>query len=377
MSIITSTLYDCYDYIIGLSRTECTCSDPKENFTLDYNTSYSGLFIDELQPLSVLAGLEKCEQDVWDVMDRSRENAIKTFVSDASREMIKFNQVRVQPWTGVLGRRTNTRDRALTTTHAGVHIYCKKIVGGSFTIKKFYTAFNFTGNVTVNVVDNLGNTWGTYVLNTTADTWVENDITDLELPLSSIHVDNVEYFIYYTRGANQPRNNDLCCNCKNALTFNPNRPCYLRGHDDAYRWADSIMVGGFDTSDITKFEDITFNYGGSNYMNGLNIEADMNCDFGLGLCDDDLNFESDPLAIATAYAILYKSAEYLADHIFSNKDLSYAKLVGRENLATEQASWILKYKEHIEYIGMNTDVTKTDCLTCKDNLQINKGTIFS
>lgn len=377
MSIIVSDLYDCYNYIIGLSRTECTCLDPKENFTLDYNTSYSGLFIDELQPLGVLAGLENCETDVWDAMNRARENAIKTFVSDASRELLKYAQLRVQPWTGVMGRRTNTRDRSLTTTHAGVHIYCKKIVGGSMTLKKFYTAFNFTGTVGVTIVDNIGTTWGTYTLNTTADTWVENDITDLELPLWNDLVDNVEYFIYYTRGANQPRNNDLCCNCKNALTFNPNRPCYLRGHEDAYRWADSIMVGGFDTSDITKFQDITFNYGGGNYMNGLNIEADIDCNYGTVFCDTALNFESDPLAISTAYAILYKSAEYLADWIFSGKNMSYAKLVNRENLATEQAGWIAKYKEHIEYIALNTDITKIDCLSCKDNIQINKGTILS
>lgn len=377
MSIIASTLYDCYDYIIGLSRTDCTCEDPKGDFLLDYNTSYSGLFIDELEPLSVLAGLENCEDDVWEIMDRARENAVKTFVSDASREVIKNAKLRVQPWTGVIGRRTNTRDRALTTTYAGVHIYCKKIVGGNITLKKFYTAFNFTGNVTVTVVDNLGTTWGSYVLVATEDTWVENDITDLELPLWNDLVDNVEYFIYYTRGANQPRNNDLCCNCKNALTFNPNRPCYIRGHEDAYRWADSIMVGGFDTSDISRFDDITFNYGGSNFMNGLNIEADMNCDFGMGLCDTAMNFESDPLAIATALAIQYKSAEILADWIESSPNMDYSKMVNREKLAKEQLVWIVKYTELIEYIGLNTDITKTDCLACKDNIQINKGTIFS
>lgn len=377
MSIIAQTLYDCYDYIIGLSRTECTCLDPKENFTLDYNTSYSGLYVDELQPLGGLTGLEDCEQDVWDAMNRARENAIKTFVSDASRELLKYSKVRVQPWTGVIGRRTNTRDRSLTTTYAGVHIYCKKIVGGSITIKKLHTAFNFTGTVDVTIVDNLGNNWGTYTLNTTADTWVENDITDLELPLSSIYVDNVEYFLYYTRGVNQPRNNDLCCNCKNSLRFCPNRPYYINGHEDAYRWADSVMVGGFDTSDISKFQDITFNYGGGNYMNGLNIEADINCDFGTVFCRDEMNYESDPLAISTAYAVQYKTAEYLADWIFLGTNMSRAKLVNRESLATEQAGWIAKYKELIEYIALNTDINKTDCLSCKDNIQINKGTILS
>jgi len=377
MSIISISLYDCYDYIIGLSRTECTCDDPKGDFELDFNTSYSGLYMDELQPLSILNSLENCESDVWDIMNRARENAIKNFVSDGTRELLKHNKVRAQPYGGVVGRRTNTKDRSLTTTYAGVHLMCKRIVGGNITIKKFYTAFNFTGTVTVTVVDNLGVTHGTYVLNVTEDTWVENDISDLTLPLWNDLVDHVEYFIYYTRGANQPRNNDLCCNCHKSMLFSANRPYYLRGHNDAYRWAESVMVGGFDTGDISRFDDVTYNYGGGNYLNGLSFDVDVNCDLGKVLCKNSLNFESDPLAIATAYAVLYKAAEILADHIFAYPQMSYAKLVSRENLATEQASWIKKYQEMIEYIGLETDITKTDCLECKDDLKIEKGTIFS
>jgi len=377
MSIIPITLYDCYDYIIGLSRTECDCWDPKENFTLDFNTSYSGLYMDELWPLRSLASLEKCEQDVWDAMNQSRENAIKYFVSDASRELLKHNELRVQPYTGVIGRRRNTADRSISNTYAGVHIVCKKIVGGQLTLKKIYTAFNFTGVVSVTVADNIGNTYGPYTLNTTADTWVENDITDLELPLWSDLVDNLEYFVYYTIGANQPRNNEICGDCPKSLLFCSNRPTYLLGHSDPYKWADSVMVGGFTTDDITEFDDITKDYGGNNFLNGLNLEVDIDCDFGLGLCKDSLNFLSDPLAIATAKAVLYKSGELLADLIFGSPNMSYTKLINRESLMKEQALWVEKYTELIEYIGLNTDITKTDCLKCKDNTPIRKGTIYS
>jgi len=377
MSIINIDLYDCYDYIIGLSRTECTCEDPKGDFTLDFNTSYSGLYIDELEPLNILASLEYCEDDVWEILDRARENAIKNFVSDGTRELLKQNKLRTQPYTGVIGRRTNTSDRALSTTYAGIHIICKRIVGGQLTLKKIYTAFNFTGTVTVTVADNLGTTWGTYVLNTTEDAWNENDITDLELPLWNDLVDNVEYFIYYTRGANQPRNNDLCCNCAKRLTFNANRPYYVYGHTDAYRWAESFMVGGFDTDDISRFQEVTFDYGGSDFMNGLSLEVDVDCDIGLALCKDSMNFMSDPLAIATAYAVLYKAAELLGNRLLNTKEQNYTKLVNRENLSREMLVWAAKYSELIEYIGKNTDIKKTDCLQCKDNLRIEKGTIFS
>jgi len=376
MSIISIDLYDCYDYVIGLSRTECECWNPKGDSSLDFNTSYSGLYLDELQPLAILASLEKCEQDVWEAMVKARENAIKIFVSNASRELLKWNELRVQPYTGVIGRRRNTADRSISSTYAGVHLICKKIVGGQLTLKKIYTAFNFTGTVSVVVADNIGNAYGPYTLNTTEDTWVENDITDLELPMWSDLVDNIEYFIYYTVGANQPRKNEICGDCPKSLMFCANKPYYTLGHTDPYRWADSVMVGGFTTDNIADFDDITADYGGNNFLNGLNLEVDIDCDFGLTLCKDSLNFMSDPLAIATAEAILYKSAELLVDAIVASPNMSYAKLVNRDSIMKEQALWVEKYKELIEYIGENTDIKKTDCLKCKDNLKITKGTIL-
>jgi hypothetical protein len=190
-------------------------------------------------------------------------------------------------------------------------------------------------------------------------------------------VDNLEYFIYYTLGANQPRNNEICDDCPTSLFFCANRPTYQIGHSDPYKWADSVMVGGFTTDDITGFDDITADYGGNNLLNGLNLEVDIDCDFGLGLCKDSLNFLSDPLAISTAKAILYKSGELLADLIFGSPQMSYTKLVNREALAKEQALWVVKYDELIKYIGLNTDITKTDCLKCRDNTPIRKGTIYS
>lgn len=396
MSLIPISIYDCYDYIVGLSRTECTCQDPKGDFSLDYNTSYSGLYIDELEPLNVLSGLERCEDDVWEIMDRARENAIKSFVSDATRELLKNNQLRAQPYSGVIGRRTNTQDRSLSTTYAGVHIVCKRIVGGQLTINNLDLCFNYTGNIAIYLLDNLDNTTiANSIWNNTAavteDTWTRipvqtipapgEDPEDLVLPLWDDRVDNVEYFLIYQRtqfdASGQPRNNDLCDRNNRVLCFCPNRPTYLYGHNDAYRWADSIMVGGFDTNNISRFDDITYNYGGSNYMNGINLDISIDCDIGLVLCKDSLNFLSDPLAIATAEAVQMKAAETLAMWILNSKEMTFAKLINRENLSREMLVWAAKYSERIEYIGLNTDITKTDCLQCKDNLQINKGTIFS
>ena len=136
------------------------------------------------------------------------------------------------------------------------------------------------------------------------------------------------------------------------------------------------MVGGFDTSDISAFTNINTRYGGYNYLNGLSLEIDVDCNYGMALCRDALNFQSDPLAIAIAFAVRYKAAEYLADWIFSSTKMDFTKLINRQNLATEVAGWIAKYDELIEYIAQNTNITNTDCLNCKDRDRIVKGTIL-
>ena len=58
---------DCYDYIIGLSQTECS-----DCYTIpsDADVSNSGLYIDELESLRMLTSLENCEKgtDVFDIV---------------------------------------------------------------------------------------------------------------------------------------------------------------------------------------------------------------------------------------------------------------------------------------------------------------------
>lgn len=402
MSLIVSTLYDCYDRIIGLSRTECTCQDPKGDFDTSFNESYSGLFIDELEPLNVLAGLENCVDDVWEIMDRARSNAIIEFVNDASRSLIQHNMVRVQPFTGAaVGRMRQDRFKNLATDYAGAHIMCKRIIGGYMTLKKVHLNMAVNGNITIQIRDNVGALYNSGVENgnlvsmnytATPGLWQPFDAEvvpapgetapDVKLKLWSDYVDNLHYYIFYEReqfnAGQQPVDNDLYDRNRKRICFCPNRPTYLMGQNDSYRWAESIMIGGFDTDDVTQFLDQTVDYGGYNNMNGMILEFDFNCDVGMVLCKEDgMNFESDPLAIATAEAIRYKAAELLADMIFAGIEKNYTTMINRENLATEQAEWRKKYMELIDYIGLETDVTKTDCLVCKDNQPINKGTILS
>ena len=367
MSIITSDLYDCYENIIGLSRTECTCEDPKGDFELSYNTSLSGIYLDELAPINMIIGLEGCEKDVWEILNRARENGVKDFVSDAFQVLMKRRKLRQNAWSGILGRRKQTKDRSIQTTYAGVQMFCKSVKSGTVKITKIYTLFNFTGNVTVTVYNNFNENLGSYLLNTVADTLTENDITDLELPLFTQWADNLTYYFTYTLGANQPRDNTLdCSNCNqnmNAPSFIPNRPHFHRSQTETHGWANYLQVGGFETNEL-EFEENS--PGASCYMNGLVFDLELKCNIHELFCIDALDFRTDPLALSIAHAIRIKAAILLANDIFTSK-LNYWNMINREYLANEQKQWEETYKDMLEHIAKKVPLTRNDCWTCDDD----------
>lgn len=372
MSIIPSSRFDCYSYIIGLSRTPVDCYDPKTNHLLDWNTSYSGLYLDELQPLNRIESLEKQSTTVWDLLNRARENGIQQFVRDGQAALMKEYQLRSQPFKGIVGRLKAKKDRAITDTYAGVQFYCKDYKGGILTINSIGTIMNYTGTVDVMVYDNLGTLHETVTLNTTEDTLNLNALTTpIELPLHNDYIDNLRYyFVYKLTGTEQPRNNDLSCNCGNFRpVFNPNIPYYTKSYGGRYGWANYVMVGGSEMDDLD-FDET--DYGASQYMNGLIFDIEVKCHIAGILCYDELDYEADPVAISMAYAVQYAAGINLMEQFFSDPRLNLTKIVDREYIAVRQKEMQEKYDEHIEYIAKTIDINKTDCLTCRNHQHVNR-----
>ncbi len=376
MSIIPSTLYDCYDYVIGLSRTQCDCHDPKVGFELDFNTSLSGLYLDEVHPLNNLAGLENCDnQDIWMIMSLARERAVMNFVADTNALIGKTFQLKYRPYTGVIGRVRHDKDMSLTKTYAGVILRCNPIKSGEMVINAIGTLFNFTGTVNVTIYDNLNTNYGTYTLNTTTDTFVINSLpAPLTLPLYSDYVDILEYYFIYTLGTMQPRNNDLSCNCGSFRpVYNLKFPYYTKRKPAEYGWANYVMVGGVST-DSLDFMNLDLN--GSHYMNGLTLTAEFRCKVGEALCKDELDFVGDPIAGAIAHAVLYRSAYHLADMIFSTGEINRQSLMNHDQLVEYQKEWVTKYNEMVAYIVENLDMSKSDCIECRDRIFIHRAGIL-
>jgi len=375
MSIIYSP-DSCYDYVIGLSRTECDCHDPKTGYELDYNTSLSGLYLDEVHPLNNISGLENCDnQDVWRIMALARERAVNTFIADTNALISKNYQLKYRPFTGVIGRIKHDRDLNLGTTYAGIVFRCNPIKSGVMVINAIGTLMNYTGTLDVTIYDNLNTNHGTYTLNCTADTFVINALpSPLSLDLFSDYVDVLEYYFIYTLGAIQPRNNDLSCNCGSFRpVYSTKFPYYTKPKPKEYGWANYVMVGGVQ-SDSLDFMNLGLS--GSSLMNGLTVTAEFRCKVGEVLCKDELDFIGDPISGAIAHAILYRAAFHLADMIVTTSEINRQSLMNREQLVEYQKEWVTKYNEMITYIVENLDITKSDCIECRDKIFIHRAGIL-
>jgi hypothetical protein len=376
MSIFPSPIGACYDYVIGLSRTECDCYDPKTGYELDYNTSDSGLYLDEVHPLNNIAGLENCDNgDVWRIMANARERAINTFIADTNALISKYYQLKYRPYTGIIGRVKNDKDLTLTNTYAGIIVRCNPIKSGEMVIRAIGTLMNYTGTLDVTIYDNLNTNHGTYTLNCTADTFVLNTLTSpLTLDLFSEYVDVLEYYFIYTIGANQPRNNDLSCMCGSFRpTYSTKFPYYTKAKPKEYGWANYVMVGGVATDDL---DFMNLGLSGSNYLNGLLLSTEFRCKVGEALCKDELDFIGDPISGAIAHAILYGSSYNVADHILTTGEINRPSLMNHEQLVEYQKEWKGKYDEMITYIVENLDLSKSDCIECRDKIFIHRAGIL-
>jgi len=369
---------ECFDYIIGLSRTDCS-----ECYTIpaDAGTSLSNLFIDELESLRSISGLENCErgEDVFQLMSESRDEAILYFMSDIELRLQEMYKLRRNPFKGSIGRVKTTASRALTVGNwAGVRMACADVVSGVLTITNIGTLFESSGTIDLYVYNNLGELEGSYTLNTVANTHTSNPV-NIELPLHADYIDNLEYFFVYVV-AGQPLNN-TADSTKCSLSFNTCNPyseCgvnYYSQTNKQYGWTEWLMAGAFSDSTLNDLDDCSTTT--SSYMNGLTFLVELRCKVNEVLCMDELDFVANPLAMAMAHAIRYKAGELLVNKILLSPNLRRETMINTEALVAARDVWIVKYDKLAEDLTKRIDVTINDCLECRDGQEIILGGIFS
>ena len=367
---------DCFDNIIGLSRTLCSCYD--SNKPADYNTSLSGLYLDELMPLTAFKSLLNCENgnEIWTLLDRSREQAILNFRADANALLLKNYKLKRKPFYGHIGKIKYSDALTITTGDwVGIRIFCADVVSGVLKIKNIGALFSETGSFTLYIYNNMNELVDTVTINTVANTHTSNDIVDIELDLHSDYVENLEYYLIYQKNGLTPKNNIVDCLSCPKYTFDTCNPIFKWSQTNKqYGWAEYCMVGSFKRTDISDLSDLDSITG--DYMYGLTLEVELKCKIAEVWCKDELDFESNPIARAMALAIRFKSGELFLNDVMLSSNINYERLINGEAHNKAREIFAEKYAEMMEYISENVDVYATDCFECKDDLNMGIKTIL-
>jgi hypothetical protein len=348
-----SAIPECLQLAIGLTRVDPDCVD---DYVIDYSTSSSGLYLDELKGIDLLRFSELGgDTDVWQKMDNARNNAIVTFKVDLFREMSKYLEARHHPFSGNIGQ-TKWIGSTLLSNYKGLKIF-SDVNGATIRIRGFNLMLETTETVTLEV-------WTeeeqliTYSLTSQAG---KNKVNTLATPLE-LELDKEYFFIYQSNG--KVLKNKLTCGCGGfKWCYSHEKPCYSRSRDNWTQWMMVAGIVGSDTSDLDSWSQ-------SHYAHGLSIIADTRCNsFGI-ICNDGMDFQNDPISLSVAMAILYKSGEYLLDYILDSNEVNRYTLLSAETIDVNRLFFQSRYAEMVNYIAKEVDYNANDCWRCKDKITV-------
>jgi len=350
------SIYNCFETVIGFSREECECVS---DWDASYSISDSGLYVDELQGMNlrILDSLGNCPY-LWEKMTRARENAINCFKTDIIQEMLKYKEPIRTRFTGEIGGRGFSRI-ITADTYYGLRMY-SDVRGGKYILRGVSLILNTTEAVNLEIYDDYDLLY-TYALTSVAGRPHKTDITALELTL-----DRNYYFLIRPVGV--PYGNKLTCNCGGyKWCFDPDNPCYRKSRDGWTEWA---MIGGVNGSDLSIRDDWDI----CKYANGLILHGNFTCDVFGSLCNEDSDFINNEIDVSIAWAILYKTGEFLTNYIMDTGEVSRYTLLGVEALNENRIYYNKRYAVMMDFIARSVDDERNDCLRCRSPHGVGKRT---
>ena len=355
----------CLQNLVGLSQTPCDCWTDKPE---DYNTSISGLFIDELLPISNFTNLENCEdQDVWTLLDKSREEAMQRMMTDVKQGLFKKFDPAYNYFKGKIGEAKGTVVQNFGNAFAGVCLRCNPLKSGVVRINAVGALFNTTGTKHIYVMNNLGELITEFDITTTANVYVNNTLAAaITLNLYDERTEVTHYYFFYAKETNSPLNNTISCNnCGFTPCWSMGNECWHREpKNNRFVWSKYVQVSGitFNTQDDL----YNVNYGLCNALYGLTLDIDAYCSIDDIFCVDDIVYAANAYYTDMAFAIRYKAAEYAINNNLLSDKLTRANLINRETIMQMQEYWQAEYAKNIAQIVDNIDVSYTSCLKCRD-----------
>lgn len=357
---------DCLDNIIGLSETTCECFP---DAPADYNTSKSGIFLDQLEgmDLKLVEAADECSKGgLWDRMQKSVRNAQLEFESDFLACLQTTYRQRLPNWSGLMGEPKFTTFLNLTTPYAGIRINTWESKGSFLKIKKIGVLVNASVPVTVEIYSNEGG--GTlitsYVINAVANTLTFATITPgpLKLALWNLRTLNLHYYVLLKLdGTFKPLNNKRDCGCGGG-----NKRPWLA-------WFDFTGMKG--NAPLNN----SFNFQNTQEVNGLVLDVETGCEMAQVICggDEPLDFDNDGYAKKMAYAIRFKAGELLLHDLVSSSNINRFTLLDGERVAKYLDYYRTQYSQWIDFLCANSHLEENCCFVCNNQHGLIKSYIRS
>jgi hypothetical protein len=351
----------CFDEIIGLTRKEDICLD---GYLSDYSVSDSGLYIDELQGMSLrILNSTGGNYDIWEKMTNAKENAISAFKVDVMQEIFKTKEPAHKRFIGDIGGKSFTA-KLSGDTYQGLRMY-SDIYGGSYTLRGFTFILDTTEAITLKIFTGEDDETGANPIYTIVHNSVGTDlmslagrpkynaITPIELPLIG------DYYFLIENATGVPYNNKLTCNCGgHKWCFNPEHPCYNHSRD---KWTEWAMVAGVHGTTLTDRDD----WPTSREARGLILHGDFGCDTLGILCSDHSDWSGNEVDSAIAWALVYKAGSFLSGYIMDSEEVSRYTLLGIDGLTANMVYYEERYKVMLSFIADNIELDRNECLKCK------------
>lgn len=366
---------ECLDNIIGLSETTCECFPNKPA-----DESKSGLWLDQLEglDLKVVDSINDCEEgELWDIMEKSRTNAIKTFRDDLMIGLNTKYKKKRHPFNGVIGSEKVTKTLDLNTDYAALRVWCANIISGVMSVKRIGLFFNQDVTFNISVFDGIHDeAIATYSVTAQANklSWY-NLAAPLNLDMTyEAYNENPNYYFMYEVNGFRPKDVRAGCGCSGSVYkyyWNTKNPIYKSYEKD--RWSEYVMLTGTQGNDLSDRE----NWATHQYMNGIILDAEFKCKVSDLICKQELDFEYNELARTMAYAVRYKAGEILIDKILASPHPNVYTMTDRERLMGKKNTYVKNYIERLNYLIENINWKANDCLTCNDFDDILKVGILS
>lgn len=385
-----SSTNECLEFIIGLSTTECSCFDADKPINAD--RSDSGLMLGDIDdlPLDYMKAATDCESgNLWEMMNDARRKGIVETKAQLMQGITSMARLTRQPWSGTVGDVLKFgKDVALSTTYASFSWICADSLSGFMRLRRIGLVFKTAATFDIELWCNYQDTaLATYSVSSVAGklSWY-NLPAPLELPMSRPEVRYVHYWLVYTvAAAPVPKDIRIDCNCGGSglPEWSPGSPVFYNHYTEGKlikeRWPEFIMARGMVGNVLADRET---SWTSTTETNGLAIDVDFGCKQDEILCKDHLDYAYNTLAMALAFAVLYRSAFILCRMILSTGELNRYTLMEREALYGKRNEYEKKFKDTIKWLSV--ELTKpevinsvSDCLQCTDPHGFTLGTIMS